>query len=312
MNVKEKWYPELQHYNKETPFLLIGTKMDIRNNNEILSRLMESNQTHHTLEISLHLDPFNTTLAGFVGRQIRSSQWNQSRESRWPSCWGLSSILSAAPWRRRASGRSLRRPQGERIVSARKSAPVLAQKPHQITARKPTKYLAQRLTRVLNFHLELVFPHNPFQGRINSPSEEDELVQHLMIKPRMCVLHVFVRNEWWKKIVKKLSTGFKLFARLKTCETTSNFVHEYVHSLRNRPHLIISLFETEWIKAADRLTCPLHGKDGWGVLCGGGKEKSHTPSELGKFLIKSNQVPQSNNLAVYKFLTRFCVSKISC
>ena len=36
----------MQHYNKGTPFLLIGTKSDIRDNNEILARLQESIKTY--------------------------------------------------------------------------------------------------------------------------------------------------------------------------------------------------------------------------------------------------------------------------
>ena len=36
-NVKNKWYPEIQHHSPGTPFILVGTKLDLREEQEASS-----------------------------------------------------------------------------------------------------------------------------------------------------------------------------------------------------------------------------------------------------------------------------------
>lgn len=43
-NVKTKWVPELQHHCPGTPFLLVGTKLDLRDDAETISKLAERKQ----------------------------------------------------------------------------------------------------------------------------------------------------------------------------------------------------------------------------------------------------------------------------
>ncbi|PJF17712.1 Ras-related C3 botulinum toxin substrate 1 [Paramicrosporidium saccamoebae] len=43
-NVKTKWVPELQHHCPGTPFLLVGTKLDLRDDEETISKLSERKQ----------------------------------------------------------------------------------------------------------------------------------------------------------------------------------------------------------------------------------------------------------------------------
>ena len=40
-NVKNKWYPEIQHHAPGVPFILVGTKLDLRDDDETLERLRE-------------------------------------------------------------------------------------------------------------------------------------------------------------------------------------------------------------------------------------------------------------------------------
>jgi len=40
-NVKTKWHPEIKHHCHLTPFLLVGTKLDLREDKETLDRLAE-------------------------------------------------------------------------------------------------------------------------------------------------------------------------------------------------------------------------------------------------------------------------------
>lgn len=42
-NVKLKWHPEVTHFNPKTPIILVGTKLDIRDNPEALASLKEQN-----------------------------------------------------------------------------------------------------------------------------------------------------------------------------------------------------------------------------------------------------------------------------
>jgi len=41
-NVKEKWYPEITQHNPDTPWVLVGTKLDTRENPETLAHLRQS------------------------------------------------------------------------------------------------------------------------------------------------------------------------------------------------------------------------------------------------------------------------------
>lgn len=40
-NIKNKWFPEIHHHMPNVPILLVGTKMDLRNNEEVISRLRQ-------------------------------------------------------------------------------------------------------------------------------------------------------------------------------------------------------------------------------------------------------------------------------
>jgi len=43
-NVTAKWYPELMHFCPDVPYLLIGTKLDVRNDATVLEKLRGANQ----------------------------------------------------------------------------------------------------------------------------------------------------------------------------------------------------------------------------------------------------------------------------
>ena len=43
-NVITKWAPEVRHYNKETPIILIGTKVDLRDDKKTVEKLRKNNQ----------------------------------------------------------------------------------------------------------------------------------------------------------------------------------------------------------------------------------------------------------------------------
>ncbi|XP_062328917.1 rho-related GTP-binding protein RhoG-like [Osmerus eperlanus] len=44
-NVKHKWHPEVTHHCPNVPILLVGTKSDLRNDEEVLKKLKDQNQT---------------------------------------------------------------------------------------------------------------------------------------------------------------------------------------------------------------------------------------------------------------------------
>jgi Ras-related C3 botulinum toxin substrate 1 len=49
-NVSAKWYPEISHHCPNTPLILVGTKLDLREDGETLERLREKNMAPITYE----------------------------------------------------------------------------------------------------------------------------------------------------------------------------------------------------------------------------------------------------------------------
>lgn len=54
-NVKSKWIPEIRHHCPETPVVLIGTKLDLRENVDTLKRLKERDQAPITYDLGVKL-----------------------------------------------------------------------------------------------------------------------------------------------------------------------------------------------------------------------------------------------------------------
>ena len=62
-NVKTKWYPEVQHHCPNVPVILVGTKLDLRDDRETIEKLRENRLqpvtnvqvivTEYTLHITL-------------------------------------------------------------------------------------------------------------------------------------------------------------------------------------------------------------------------------------------------------------------
>jgi len=50
-NVKEKWVPEITHHCQKTPFLLVGTQVDLRDDAAILEKLAKNRQRPVSLEV---------------------------------------------------------------------------------------------------------------------------------------------------------------------------------------------------------------------------------------------------------------------
>ena len=49
-NVSAKWYPEINHHCPSTPIILVGTKLDLREDQDTIGRLREKNMTPITFE----------------------------------------------------------------------------------------------------------------------------------------------------------------------------------------------------------------------------------------------------------------------
>lgn len=54
-NVEEKWAPEIQHYRETTPFILVGTQSDLRDNFYEIQRLQRNRQRPVTFEMGLRM-----------------------------------------------------------------------------------------------------------------------------------------------------------------------------------------------------------------------------------------------------------------
>eukprot|EP01094_Clydonella_sp_ATCC50884_P008281 TRINITY_DN1765_c0_g1_i11.p1 TRINITY_DN1765_c0_g1~~TRINITY_DN1765_c0_g1_i11.p1 ORF type:complete len:150 (-),score=68.00 TRINITY_DN1765_c0_g1_i11:267-716(-) len=54
-NVKAKWHPEIQHHNPNTPIILVGTKLDLRDDKETIDRLAEKKLAPITYEQGMQM-----------------------------------------------------------------------------------------------------------------------------------------------------------------------------------------------------------------------------------------------------------------
>ncbi len=54
-NVREKWIPEIKHYCPGTPFILVGTQSDLRNDPQTISQLSKRRQNFITEQDALKL-----------------------------------------------------------------------------------------------------------------------------------------------------------------------------------------------------------------------------------------------------------------
>ena len=54
-NVEEKWAPEIRHYRETTPFILVGTQSDLRDNFYEIQRLQRNRQRPVTFEMGLRM-----------------------------------------------------------------------------------------------------------------------------------------------------------------------------------------------------------------------------------------------------------------
>ncbi|XP_053393133.1 ras-related protein Rac1-like isoform X2 [Mercenaria mercenaria] len=45
-NIRQKWYPEIKHYCPYTPIVLVGTKLDLRDNNNEKEKALNKDITH--------------------------------------------------------------------------------------------------------------------------------------------------------------------------------------------------------------------------------------------------------------------------
>ncbi|KAG5666582.1 hypothetical protein PVAND_014600 [Polypedilum vanderplanki] len=63
-NVKEKWVPEIRHYGKKTPFILVGTQVDLREDINILDKLAKNKQK-----------PISTDQAERLGKELKCAKY---------------------------------------------------------------------------------------------------------------------------------------------------------------------------------------------------------------------------------------------
>jgi len=63
-NVRAKWVPEIQHHCPNTPMILVGTKLDMREDKETLDRLAEKK-----------LSPITTDMGNGLAKEIKAVKY---------------------------------------------------------------------------------------------------------------------------------------------------------------------------------------------------------------------------------------------
>jgi len=105
-NVKSKWYPEISHHAPGVPFLVVGTKVDLRDDDEQVSRLREKglepiseargNQLANQLGAKKYLECSALTQKGLKNvfdEAIRTVLTNKAPSSRKKNASGNCTIL---------------------------------------------------------------------------------------------------------------------------------------------------------------------------------------------------------------------------
>ncbi|CAB1344421.1 unnamed protein product [Coregonus sp. 'balchen'] len=74
-NVRAKWYPEVRHHCPSTPIILVGTKLDLRDEKETIEKLKEKKLAPITY-------PQGLALAKEIGRQGGREGWMEGEGGR--------------------------------------------------------------------------------------------------------------------------------------------------------------------------------------------------------------------------------------
>lgn len=75
-NVKSKWVPELRHHCPDVPIVLVGTKLDLREDPEMLKRLQEKDTQPITFEMGMKLkDEVRFSISMVVAMLIPLTGW---------------------------------------------------------------------------------------------------------------------------------------------------------------------------------------------------------------------------------------------
>ncbi|PKU43253.1 ras-related c3 botulinum toxin substrate 1 [Limosa lapponica baueri] len=78
-NVRAKWYPEVRHHCPNTPIILVGTKLDLRDDKDTIEKLKEKKLTPITY-------PQGLAMAKEIGMTATGLLWASSKLYLWRSC----------------------------------------------------------------------------------------------------------------------------------------------------------------------------------------------------------------------------------
>lgn len=93
-NVTSKWYPELKHHCPEAPIILVGTKIDLRDDRETLSALAEQGLSpckRGERALRMKMIAFNTTFILEQGQKLA----NKIRAVKYMECSALTQVSSS-------------------------------------------------------------------------------------------------------------------------------------------------------------------------------------------------------------------------
>ncbi|XP_036250437.1 ras-related C3 botulinum toxin substrate 3 isoform X2 [Molothrus aeneus] len=74
-NVRAKWYPEVRHHCPNTPIILVGTKLDLRDDKDTIERLRDKKLAPITYPQGLAMAREIGILLGYYGRPKNKNIW---------------------------------------------------------------------------------------------------------------------------------------------------------------------------------------------------------------------------------------------
>ncbi|KAJ5076225.1 hypothetical protein M0811_06504 [Anaeramoeba ignava] len=151
-NVRAKWIPEIQYHCPKTPFILVGTKSDLRENADILHRLHERGQT-----------PITTDQGERLAKEIKAFEYLECSSLTQQGVTRVFNDAVIAVFRSRKPKLNLKQKLFKKILVPKQKPPKLAPQPPQPILQNVDSTFHKEISKLFNnptyADVEMIVPY---------------------------------------------------------------------------------------------------------------------------------------------------------